>query len=161
MVELLLLCSSLTVQQVSFNSSCLELSPASVVANYPSTLKSSAVSTNLRKSSDVTYEDGVVATAVGTKTRSSFFIRFTNSSDSSWIRPTYVNYELTDINGNVFYSGVYSIPPTGQGDRGMVPTGERSARIDLHEMRREYREYLDSEYNVEIISVGYDQSRYR
>lgn len=161
MVELLLLCSSLTAQQVSFNSNCFELPPETVVENHPSTLKSSSVSTNFRKSSDVTYEDEVISTAVGTKTRSSFFIRFTNNSDSSWIRPTYINYELIDINGNVFYSGIYSISPTGQGDRGMVPNGERSARIDLHEMRREYRDYLDSEYSVEVISVGYDQSRYR
>jgi hypothetical protein len=161
MLELFLFCNSSTIQQANFNSSCFELSPEAIVAKHPSTLKSSAVLTDLRKSLDVIYEDEFISTAIGTKTRSSFFIRFTNTSSSSRVRPTYISYNLTDINGNIFYSGVYSIAPTGQGDTGMVPNGKRSARVDLHEMRREYREYLDSEYNVEIISVGYDQSRHR
>lgn len=156
--ELLLLCTNLAAQTPKIvESSCAKASPEVVlVTSKPSD------TTDFLKSSDVDYEDEAVSTEISTKTRSSFFISFTNESEAYWIRPSYLNYQLTDSDGNVFYSGVHTILPTGEGDRGMVPTGTRRQRIAyLPQMRSEYREYLTGSYNVEIISVGYDSIRYR
>lgn len=151
-------CKSLANQVIEPNNYCTELS--SEVKGVSSSIFVSDDPVR-RKSYDMAYSDESISLSLGTKTRSSFFVSIDNNDPSNRIVPSYVSYDLIDENGNIFGSGVYSVPPI-YGDMGIVRGGDRTIRVEFtSEERREYRNGLTGNYSVQILSVGYQQSRFR
>ena len=152
-----LMCHDLVNYMITSRGDCIDLSPL-IEGRSPSEFN--RPSSTSGSSEDFPYNDNSVSTTLRTKTPFSYFVVVSNNQSSGRIIPTYISYELLDANSTPFHTDFYSIPPV-YADVGIAPGGSRSIRVEFSDRTRSQNRGNLSDYKVRILSVGYNQSRFR